>query len=306
MALTLMFDQTVIRGDKRPDFARLQKIFAPICHVGSVGPNFSFSSAPPETSPETDTAYMLYGKRHPLGRGFTLFIDPSFALFRIVTPLPTTGHDLEDVFAATELLGLHLDAADFLTDERQSFPLEGISVFCEEMKSDNSLMIKDFADERPGFAVSGVKYPLHMTEAFCGQLAAMDPASAELAFSDCLAKKQQADYYYLNPNYYRNTDTGAPMAIYALSEGVDSIIPKEPFIPYGAGPFGEDTAIENWQIALIQNSTETEVLGTLPYSGFLAALRDGEREEFDDVHYLLHALSLSRLQELSGLSAESL
>ncbi|MDL2254399.1 DUF4299 domain-containing protein [Ruminococcaceae bacterium OttesenSCG-928-I18] len=299
MSLTLMYDQQLGAGPKRVDYPLLQQLLGSLCEVGSVGPNFSFSEAPPTAQEDGEMVYMLYGKQKPLGRGFCLFVSQDQNLLRFVTPLPTTGHDLDDVFAAAEQMGYYLGLQEFLTEERQSFPVEGTAIFREEMKSDNCMMIKDFADERPGFAVSGVKFPLHMTEAFCLQLAGLDLIASERAFSECLAQKQQPNYYYLNPNYYRNTDTGEAIAVYALSEGVDSIIPKQPFIPYGAGPFGEST-IDSWKVALIQNGELAEVLGTVPYTEFLDALTEEEKEEFDDVHYLLHGLPLQRLQELAA------
>ncbi len=300
MSLTVQYEQTPGRHAKALDFAGLQNLVALVCHVGSVGPNFSFSEAAVQPAENGECAYMMYGKREPLGRGFCLFVRPDYSQFRLVTPLPTTGHDLDDFFAVAGLLGRHLGQAEFLTEERQRFPVDGMDVFRNEMKSDNCMMVKDFADERPGFAVSGVKYPLHMAGCFCEQLAQMDPPAAEKAFSQLLAEKQK-DYYYLNPNFYRNTDTGETIAIYALNEEVDSLIPKEPFIPYGEGPFGEET-VGSWQVALIQNSAQPQVAGTLSYECFLAALHSDEKEDFDEMHYLLRGLSPARMRQLAGLA----
>ncbi len=299
MSFTLMFEQDKESIQKPLDYPQLQQVLGSLCAVGSVGPNFCFSEDAPVPEKGNDTIYMLYGLGKPLGRGLTLFVSADKEMVRFVTPLPTTGHDLDDVFAAAETLGRYLGLRNFLTEERQSFPIDGASIFCDEIKSDNCMMVKDFADERPGFAVSGVRYPLHMTEAFCEQLVALDMPAAERSFSEYLAAKQQPGYYYLHPNYYRNTDTGEAIAVYALSEGVDSIIPKEPFIPYGTGPFGDDP-VDSWTVALIQNGGDTEVLGTVPYTDFLGALAQDEIEVFDDVHYLLHGLPLQRLQELAA------
>ncbi len=300
MSFTLLYRQASPSPNIRPSLAQLEQLFGALCHVGSIGPNFSFSKVPPQAGiNDGETALMLYGKNQPLGRGFSLFIQHDFSLFKLVTPLPTTGHDLDMYFAVAAQLGHYLGAEEFHTEENQSFPLEGIDIFCEELKGDNRLMVKDFADERPGFAVSGILYPLHMTQSFCARLATLDAPAAEKAFADCLAQKQKPGYYYLSPNYYRKTQSGDAVAIYALSNGVDSIIPKEPFIPYGAGPFGEEN-VKSWQVALIQNGIQAVVLATLPYAQFIEALTPSEKEDFDDVHYLLHALSLPRLHTLAA------
>lgn len=295
MSLKLTLDQGGHLTRKAVDHGALQGLCGPDFCLGSLGQNYAFSAEAPQPGEDGGTTYVLYGAGKPLGRGFVVAVAPGEDTVDLISPLPTTGHDLDDAFAFAVRLAAHLGVG-IATEEGEVLPPAGVDAFRDVRKLDNCLMIKDFAEERPGFAVSGVKYPLHMTAEFCGRLAGLDPQAAEKAFSEVLARRQAADHYYMYPNYYRSTETGRPMGLYALNDGVDSIIPKEPFIPYGAGPF-EGTPVDTWQVVLTHGG---EVLATLPYAAFLAALRPEETQDYDDVHLLLKALPAARLRQLAA------
>lgn len=277
-----------------PDLAALKKQFSSAFHIGGIGRYFEFLDEPGAPGEGLQAAYMLYGTGSPLGRGFYLYIHEDFAAFEVTTPMPTTAHDMVDMFTFAEHLAKYLGAKT-VEDEFGTYPLTALPSLYPDILRKNLEGLKSYAISRPGFSVSGVRFPVQVPSIVCGRIGGVPLQGGEKFFSACLDESQRTDIDYLTPDFYRDETTGEALGRYAIREDHSVIIPKTPFIPYGPAPFGEEP-VAAWQAALVTDQLGT--LGSLPYGLFLERLGDTDTRDFDDRHYVLHALSLNRLQQI--------
>ncbi len=279
----------------KPDIAMLSKQLGGFAHIGGIDDFYIFrpEAKPPSTA---GAEYMLYGSSSSYGRGFYLYIDKTYAEFKLVCPLPTTTHDLEDYFTALGTLAKFLGVREVQHEDGRSAPQAALPTMFAEAKAANFEQLRSTAVAKTdGFTVSGVKMPLFIPAAVCERIAAVPAEAGEKYFAAYLAEKQLGDYYYMKPRFFTN-DSGEAIVGYALTEDVPSIIPKRPFIPYGPNPFSVDVPAENWLISFVPQ--KIEALGTLNYTTFLSRLTDKEKKEFDDNHYLIMGLRLPRMQAI--------
>lgn len=296
MALSITVHQKNNLFKQRLDLPTLQKQFGAAVKFGGIGPYFSFLPEVQPPSQGMEAEYMLRGVSGPLGRGFYLYITKGFASFEVTTALPTTTHDLEDMFTFIGLLANFLGEKTVQDENGVATPRSALPTLYAEVLKRNEELLKSVAAGRPGFAVSCIKYPLQLPQALCRRIASVPPLNGEKFFSAYLSEKQAGDYYYLKPLFSRD-EAGAPVATYTLTEGVDTIIPLEPFIPYGPSPYPNEV-IAQWQVSM--TALQLGLLGRLPYATFLQRLEENEQRPFDEMHVILRGLSLKRMQQLLG------
>lgn len=277
-----------------PDFATLQKQFGATFYIGGIGQYFNFVDKPAPPSDGMEAEYMLYGRTAPLGRGFYLYIEKGFASFEVTTALPTTKTDLEDMFAFAGALSKYLGEKD-ICDDTGCFKRSHLPVIYPTVLNNNYELLKSYAISRPGFSVSGVRFPLHLSTLLCGRIGGVPPENGEKFFSSFLNENQALNLEYLTPSFYRDDASDEARGRYDIREETGYLIPKKPFIPYGPNPFGNEP-VEGWQVSLM--SDKLGVLGTLPYGVFVERLETHEKRDFDEKHYILHALSMRRMQDI--------
>lgn len=293
MPLTLTIGPKSRLAKQKPDIAFFRKKFSPAYQIGGVGPYFSFLPEPEAPPADSSGEYMVFAGG-PLGRGFYMSVDKDYHALRLTSPTPTTLHDLEGMVAFSATLAELLQADEVECDGLGPVRVPMLVKVFPQLKAENCQLLQNQAINRPGFVVSGVRYPLGMPGSLCERIAKVPPESGALYFSDYLAEKQALARAYLAPQLYRGED-GAVAARYVLNENVATIVPDTPFIPYGASPFG-DEPVQAWHIIL--NSAQAGPLGSLPYAEFLARLGERDLTDFDDVHHVLRPLSVARMQEI--------
>lgn len=278
----------------RMELPELTRLLGSVVNIGGIGAFFIFREKPQPQPGQKETAYMMYGNRGMLGRGFYLYIDASHSSYRLQCPLPTTTADLEDFFTVAGTLAKQLDAKALRKDDGEEIARAALPAIFAEVRKHNYELLQSYATTRPGFSVSGVRMPFFIPESLCQRITSVPAAGGEKYFAAYLAEKQAMDYYYLKPIFHTD-DKGEPFAAYALTEGVHTVIPKTPFIPYGESPFGS-REIATWLVSLVP--LKIEVLGTLPYQHFLQRLDPSTLKEFDPNHYYLPGLSLRQMQAI--------
>ena len=294
MAYSIFIRQKNGNFKTTPDYAALQKQFTGVVKIGGIGRYFDFEPKPGPPEENWQAAYMLYGVGSPLGRGFYLYVEKDYASFEIATALPTTTHDLEDMFIFAEQLAKFLGQKE-VHDSSGTYPRAFLPKLYPEVLKNNLEMLKSQAISRPGFTVSGVRYPVQIPNLMCGRIAGVPLQNAAQFFSACLEDKQRLDVEYLKPTFYRDEATGEARGRYDIREDTGYILPRHPFIPYGPSPFaGEE--ITGWQMSLV--STQLGPLGTLPPGVFLERLTKHEQRDFDERHIVMLPLRLQRLQQI--------
>lgn len=277
-----------------PDFATLKRNFSGSLYWGGTGRYLQFQDEPGQPGEGLLASYMLYGRGSPLGRGFFLDIAEDYARFEVTTPLPTTAHDLVDMFAFAEQLAKYLGVKE-VSDKFGSYPRAALPSLYPDVLQKNLDTLKSHAISRPGFSVSGVRFPVQVSSRVCGRIAGVPLQGGEKFFSALLDETQRVDWNYLLPDFYREEATGDTMGRYSIEEGRGVVIPKTPYVPFGPIPFGEGQ-VAGWVAALVSSRLGT--LGALPYGVFLERLTSGEKSDLDERHYLMRPLSLPRLQEI--------
>ena len=277
-----------------PDFAALKRHFSGSLYWGGMGRYLQFQDEPGQPGEGMRASYMLYGKGSPLGRGFFLDIAEDFDRFEVTTPLPTTAHDLVDMFVFAEQLAKYLGVKE-VSDKFGSYPRAAMPSLYPDVLQKNLDTLKSHAISRPGFSVSGVRFPVQVGNQVCARIAGVPLQGGEKFFSALLDEKQRVDWSYLLPDFYQEEATGDTMGRYSIEEECGVVIPKTPYVPYGPTPFGK-AQVTGWMAALVSSRLGT--LGALPYAVFLERLTDGEKSDLDDRHYLMRPLSLPRLQEI--------
>lgn len=295
MSFTITITQAGRLGKLKPSLADLRKKFGTPYMIGGVGPYFTFQPEAAAPPPGGGAQYMIFGQAGMLGRGFYLMIDAEYSTFQLASQLPTTIHDLEDMVAfAASLAGL-LGVDKLVCDDLGEMKVSGLAAAFPEIRLNNCTLLQRRAIEEPGFMVSGVRFPLAIPPAVCTRLAGLPPEKGELFFSDYLADKQRRPYEYMAPQLVRQAEDAPVVAHYSLLEDFATLIPKTPFVPFGASPFG-DAPVAEWQVHLM--SAKGRELGALPWAAFRQRLHERELTDFDAHYDILRALSQQRLLEL--------
>ncbi|MDL2327408.1 DUF4299 domain-containing protein [Ruminococcaceae bacterium OttesenSCG-928-A11] len=294
-SLTIRQKSTLFRT--RLDLDTLRKHFGATYHIGSARTFFTYSDAPPTPGPAGEVTYMVYGGGSQLGRGFFVVCDQADT-YEVTTPLPTTNHDLENLFAFAEALAALLDVRELEADHGRTVPRAGLAALFAEVRGQNAEVLRTFATTQKEPVVSGVRMPFYLTEALCRRIASVPPASGELYLSSYLAEKQALVNGWLSPVFAQNAQ-GENTGTYTLIEDTPSVIPKEPFVPAGvAQPFG-GAPVQRWQLVLAPRNGPP--LGTVPYTELTAFLEDHDLlKAFDERHWLIRGLSLKRMTDLAN------
>lgn len=299
MFLTLTISQGGKLIKAKPDLPTLRKKYGAAYLIGGLGPYQNFLPQPAPPPEGCEAVYMVYSPTgNRLGRGFTLRVDKGFAAFRIQSPLPTTIHDLEDMVTFAGILAGIVGVEKVDCEGVGPVRASALAMVFPQIRQANCELLKTCAIDRPGFMVSGVRFPLQIPPTLCQRIAGLPAENGALYFADYLAEKQWKPGSYLFPQLQPGAEDGQRTAVYTLQEDAATLIPKEPFIPLQATPATE-AAPTHWNIILTSN--HLGVLGTLPYATFFARLLPRELTEFDALHFMLRPLSLSRIKEiLSG------
>lgn len=295
MAYTLIIQQKGGLFKSTPNLAVFQKQFGGFLQFGGIGSFGQFLPQPGPPAENREAEYMLYSKESPLGRGFYLYIDKGFTRFEITTPLPTTRHDLEDMFAFAGALAKHLRGNE-LSDHTGTFNRAYLPTIFSSVLESNLDLLYQAVVAKKDFHVSGVQYPLWIPETLVTRMQNVPPVNGEQYFSAYLSEKQNFIYTYLAPELTIDEETQQPVARYTIQEAVPYIMPREPFIPSEAGPFAQDD-ISRWEIVFKRLSSGVPI-GTISYQDCLDRMIRAEKQEHDEKHFIMSGLSLPRIKEI--------
>lgn len=279
----------------RLDAAALRKQFGRAYHIGGVG---DFGSYMAEPAPPDDTGtqlFMVYAAREQLGRGFYLSVDKN-GVCELITPLPTTGHDLEDLFTFAGVLARVLGAGEVEATGGHKVSYASLLALYSELMEHNAELLKSQAiTQAEPLVVSTIKLPLTLPQKLCGRISMLPPEHGLTFFSSYLAEKQQMEFTYLRP-YPAEGPEGAGTGVYVVGEDEPLVLPVTPFIPPGPSPFG-GVVPTRWEVRLVPRTVN--MLGSLPYADFYSFLEEHELlRDYDDHHRLIHGLHLRRMKAM--------
>lgn len=152
-----------------------------------------------------------------------------------------------------------------------------------------------------GGVLTGAVYPIYMEPEAVERL-----KSGDLDFFQAyLTEKQTGDRYYAKPNFYRNNNGVDILGMYAITEGVPSILPAAPFVPPLYAVFLQDFhvtdgEVTDWRISLNRVWEENgqltgKTLGYVPFEQFAQKIRLDQCPRFDAKHVVVQVDDLSEV-----------
>lgn len=149
--------------------------------------------------------------------------------------------------------------------------------------------------------LTGAVYPLYPEPETIARLGKGDVDF----FEDYLARKQTGDRYYAKPSFYRLNDGAEILGMYAITEGVESILPAAPFVPPLYSVFLQDfhlrdEQVTHWQVALnrvwVENGEmKGENLGYVPFADFAERAGLSQRTRFDAKHVFVTVDNIAQM-----------
>lgn len=213
-----------------------------------------------------------------LGRGcFLRALPGEKKQVHLRQPVPCTMSDLEVLYDTAAAL-----CRVWKTDR---FQQDGETVLLRDLDevkrrvAEQGLALLHAAAERwaaDGLALlPAARYPIYMEPEVLPRFTAAENLDF---FGAYLHRKQNIHSYYAKPAFYRHSNGTDVLGVYTLTEGVDSILPRSPFVPplYYATLKNfslEDGQVTQWQVSLVQVREENgQLSGSVAGSISFAAL----------------------------------
>lgn len=227
-----------------------------------------------------------------LGRGFIVF-DNNKNL-GLTLNVPTTNNDIADFYEFIENACNAFKTTEFIQDNTV-VKLSDIKQMQQEIVDWNRNYLKSFLADHHQIIIYGVENPLYMTEPTRRYLIALSDEELDRAYSDYLDTKQSLDLYYMKPTFYMKE--GDVKAVYALTEGVDYIVPKQVFVPYVSINNLNSAVPKEWILAIVFLDKSKNV-SYIHFDTFISHISSMNLEEYDDKHWILKGVNQEFMEGL--------
>ena len=219
--------------------------------------------------------------------------------------LPCTPKDLEVFYGLAERFCRGWKT-DRFTQDGEEYRLSDIPRLKEGLLKSCEGLLKAMAErwEADGEGVlTGAVLPLYIEPEVIARLKGGDLA----LFQSYLSQKQAGDRYYAKPSFYRHDNGVDILGLYAVTEGVESIFPVQPFVPplysvYLQDFHVTDEQVTEWRVSLSQVWEENgqltgKTLGYVPFEDFARRVGLERCRRFDAKHVVVQADDLSKVLE---------
>lgn len=250
-------------------------------------------------SPISEWGYMLMGQEGISGRGFEVSYDPENQDYGVRVFTPSTENDW---LGAIEFIGKVATAlaTNVVDEEGETYEPNAITY---DYRNDISFGVRCYDDKEEGAYIFSVYRPICLSKQMINEL--LEAEDKVKAFSQLVEKQlyEHPDVYIAHQQFFSN-DKGEVMGVYALTQGVPTILPYEypPFIDLTQVNLSQDD-VKLWRISLVAiNGDENdpnayEVLDGLDYKTFLERLPQNKIQKLDG-HYMLITLNRQELEAL--------
>lgn len=232
--------------------------------------------------------------KNNLGRGF--FVTIKNKDLYLVLNVPTTNNDIEDFYEFVAKACQYLKTEEFTQDDVVK-KIPDIESLKKEITDWNSDYLKSYlSNTEDQIIVFGVNNPIYIPEPTRKTLLSLSGNSLSKAFADYLHERQALDLFYMKPVFYDSKD-GKIMGVYPLTETVDYIVPKEPFVPYPATRYLNGAKPESWNLSIVF-LTEGRDIVNVDFNYFIDYISKMDLEDYDNRHWILRNTDLDFIDNL--------
>lgn len=232
-----------------------------------------------------------------IGRGVGFYLDQNYNVELDVNYFNSEG----DIRLFYDLIQLICDffGVDYFYQEEEKRLLKEISMLQEETLRQNKKLMK--SDLEKGITVFGAVYPIVLESDFLEKIKSLNEEEAVEQFGQYLNEKQQHDYYFAKAILVEDKNTKEISGYYVLTEGVESIFPRTPYIPFGYH-LEKSQKVQDWSIRFVELSDSGfQMIGSIPFHQINQLFSLEKCKTFDQNHVLV-TLSKEHIKKISELS----
>ena len=247
--------------------------------------------------------FIVYnGKK--IGRGFNFWLDATKKNCLLRLNNPCADGDVKDFYDFLHTICEVLKAKTFLQDGDVK-SVDDIAQICKDITMWNRTVLREqLAGNYAEWCLFGAVYPIYLEDEFMNQVKAADDNEAMDIYAKYFHEKQSKDYYYAKPIMYED-DKGTVFGMYAITEGVRSIFPINPYITMGLG-LDVNMKVGSWSVSLgIVDEGKYETMGKVSFDDFVNNLNLSESTNRFDGKHIIIELSKRDIDMLIEKSAKT-
>lgn len=251
-----------------------------------------------------EKSFIIYKNTGKTGRGFYFNIPKGQDEYNIYLNLPATSDDFLDMYKFIKKLTLYIGVSSIEQDKSLLEISEISDDFQNKMILNNILDLKKSL-QKDDFITFGAKNPIWLEKEIQDSFNSMSDEELNQEFSSYIDNKQRHENYYTKPTFYNSPENKEyVIGVYTLTETVNSIIPKKPYIPFNNN-LSWDTLIKEWNICFVQVKVDSNnaiidgnIVGQLKYDVFLEKIDKNRLSEYDRNHYIIKGLTKTEIEYL--------
>lgn len=252
---------------------------------------------------------LLLGIHKQSGRGFEVSFEKDLKekdAYRIRFLTPSTQEDWKIGLSFLKELASRLKVKIiseyddiFTAKDIEDFPFEkdilfGISAYFAPSEEPTG------EPEISTYTVPGIYRPVVIDREIQKKL--IDSPNPVEAFSKFYNQVQYETAYSANQKFYKNTDDQSIFGVYTLTEGVDTILPFEPFVEFKNIGSVSDKDIQNWQLSLVCHEGDPDdfdayrTFAVVDYREFIKHLPKDAYEFIDAAYIVVFEMTKQEMQ----------
>lgn len=234
------------------------------------------------TGEDAHEVWFVLFSRQLYCRGMQLRIDAHDDL-ELILNLPCGPTDIRGFYRLIMRCAQELGVDSFVQEE-ETCALADTEALCQTLLRTNRQLILEMQKEQ--LTIFGCIYPIAPDDSLTQLIEKAGPDQADRAFELYMDHRQKKDCYYARPLLYRDQE-GLIHARYALTEGVPTIFPTVPFLPFGYDQELKER-IQSWHVSIITKHQDSyREFVSIPFPLFQEMMGRVHRARFDAYHVVL-------------------
>ena len=266
---------------KKIDYSLIQEV-ADSLKLTITSSDSYFRSVPYNGTPLHETVLILYDNKL-ISRGFAIEINSNYYDCFLRQTYFCNDNDIRNFFEFISAFAKKLKINEYEKDE-ELLPLSDIpSRITKEIEFNRRNLITPLNEDKYPDTIYAAINPIWIEPYAIEALLQMDEENAMMYWSQYLHNKQNRDYYYAVPHFYKD-NKDLIFGNFALTENCLTVFPIEAYIPYGVNLKSED--ISYYQILLGSSSDNNKNI-MIPFEDLWNYFPFDSLESYDRRHVFI-------------------